>query len=59
LCVIDDCFDFSAMADDALILKKTLDVAPGETRDSVEVEIMEAARKFSRLARMVRQLRPD
>src|SRR6185369_2412290 len=33
--------DLPAMADDARILEQTFDVAPGETRDPVEIEVVE------------------
>src|SRR5215471_14412248 len=38
--IVDDGLDLAPMADDALILEQTVDVAPGEAREPVEVEMM-------------------
>jgi hypothetical protein len=47
------------MAHDAIVFEQTLDVAPRETRDPVEIEIKKRRAKIVALARMVRQLSPD
>jgi len=39
-CVVDDRLDLAAMANDAFVLEKTIDVALGETRYFVEIEIV-------------------
>lgn len=45
LCIVDDGLDLAAMADDAFILEQTVEVAPGEARYPVEVEIMKSCAK--------------
>jgi hypothetical protein len=40
-CIVDDSRDLAAMADDALILEQTSNVALAEARDPVEIETME------------------
>src|ERR1051326_7543361 len=43
--IVDDGFDLSPMANDALVLQQSDDVAPGEARDRIEIEIMEGGTK--------------
>ena len=57
--VIDDGFDFAAMADDAFVLKQTFNVVRSEVRDSHEIEMVKGGAKIFPFARMVRQLSPD
>ena len=57
--IVDHGLDLAAMAHDAIVFEQTLDVAPRETRDPVEIEIKKCRAKIVALARMVRQLSPD
>jgi hypothetical protein len=39
--VVDEGLDLAPMADDAFILEQAIEIAPGEARDPVEIEIVE------------------
>ena len=57
--VVDRRFDLAAMADDAGVLQQPLHVTRAERATAAGSKSLNALRKFSRLRRMVIQLRPD
>src|SRR5262249_2621208 len=44
--VVDDGLDLSPMANDALVLEQSSDVAPGEARNRIEIEVVEGCTKI-------------